>query len=63
MEDDWATLNQEQIMIEDQINCKDRLKIDRNNKLKKIRNFIKDPLVFRKYGDFSLKKLIVDVRF
>ena len=63
MEDDWATLNQEQIMIEDQINCKDRLKIDRNNKLKKIRNFIKDPLVFRKHGDFSLKKLIVDVRF
>lgn len=63
MEDDWATLNQEQIMLEDQINCKDLLKIDRNNKLKKIRNFVKNPLIFWEYSDWSLKKLIVDVRF
>ncbi len=63
MEENRATLDEEEIILNWQIEHKELLKIDKSKRLKRIREFIKNPLVFWEFSDRNLRKLIVEVRF
>ncbi len=63
MDEQWAELNEEEKILQEQIDDESIAKIDKNKRLKKIRELIKSPLVFREQGDRSLRKQLVEVRF
>ena len=63
MDEDWAGLDVEEELLLEQINNEAVMKIDKNNTLKKIRELIKSPLIFREQGDRSLRKQLIEVRF
>ena len=47
MDENWAELDVEEKLIVEQLSDEDMMKKDKNNTLKKIRELIKSPLVFR----------------
>ena len=63
MDEDWAGLDVEEELLLEQINNEAVMKIDKNNTLKKIRELIKSPLIFREQWDRSLRKQLIEVRF
>jgi site-specific DNA recombinase len=63
MDENWAEFDVEEKMLWEQLNDEGLIKIDKNKRLKKIRELIKSPLVFREQGDKSLRKQLIEVRF
>ena len=63
MDENWAELDVEEKLLLEQLNDETVMKIDKNNTLKKIRELIKSPLVFREQSDRSLRKQLIEVRF
>jgi hypothetical protein len=47
MDEDWVELDVEEKLLLEQITDDSVMRIDKNNRLKKIRELIKSPLVFR----------------
>ncbi|MDR2415187.1 MAG: hypothetical protein LBD75_00810 [Candidatus Peribacteria bacterium] len=47
MNETWAELNQEEIILQEQIENSFILDIDKEKKLQKIKELIRNPLVFR----------------
>ena len=47
MDENWAELDVEEKLIVEQLSDEDMMRKDKNNTLKKIRELIKSPLIFR----------------
>ena len=63
MDENWAELDIEEKLLLEQLDNETVMKTDKNNTLKKIRELIKSPLVFREQSDRSLRKQLIEVRF
>ena len=63
MDENWAELDVEEKLIVEQLSDEDMMRKDKNNTLKKIRELIKSPLIFREQWDRSLRKQLTEVRF
>lgn len=63
MDEKWAELNQEERILTEYIDNESLAKIEKNKRLKKIRELVKSPLFFRQQGDKSLRKQLIEVRF
>lgn len=63
MDNNRFLLDEEEKQINEEILDNDLIKIDRNKKLKKIKELISNPLAFWEYWDIWLKKQLLEVRF
>ena len=63
MENKRGELETEEQELVNQVQNKDKITQERIDKIKKIKDLLKSPLLFRELGDRSLRKLLIAVRF
>ena len=63
LNEQWEELNTEEDMINEELENTNLMKINRNNSIKKIKEIVRSPLVFRANWDTWLKTQLLEVRF
>ena len=63
--DQWEELNTEEEMIEEELNNTIVMKVNRNSSIQKIKEIIRNPLIFcsDSLNDTKLKTRVLEVRF